>query len=796
MKEYNHLEIEKKWQEKWANKNIYNIQDKGPKRENEMILVEFPYPSGDLHIGHWYAFAVTDIYARFRKMQGKNVLFPIGFDSFGLPAENAAIKHNINPREWTYKNMDVMRNQLKSMGASFDWSREIATSNPDYYKWTQWLFLKFLEKGLAYQSETNVNWCPKCKTVLANEQVKAGLCERCESEVVQKRLKQWQLKITEYADRLIDDLEEIDWSESIKHSQRNWIGRSEGAKLKFKVKEIDEDIEVFTTRPDTLYGATYIVVAPEHEIVEKLKAKSSNEKEIDKYIEKTNRKTEMDRLANTNEKTGVKIEGVFAINPINNESIPIFVADYVLAQYGTGAIMAVPAHDERDYSFAKKFNLPIVEVISGGDISKEAYTQNGPLINSGELNGLDSEKAKEKVIEKVGGEKTKNYRLRDWLVSRQRYWGCPIPVIHCEKCGIVPVPETDLPVVLPEIDDYLPRDDGKSPLSKSEWTKVKCPKCEAEAMRETDTLDTFVDSSWYYLRYTDPKNDKEFASKEKLEAWMPVNFYSGGSEHDTMHLLFARFFNKVLFDLGLVKNNEPFKKRLSRGLILGSDGNKMSKSKGNVLNPDKIVENMGADTVRTYLAFIGPYNEVGSYPWNQNGIVGMRRFLEKVWKVSNSLTKETGINVNKKLHQVIKRTTEEFSQLKFNAGIAQLMSFINLAEKEGIAVTEFLDFIKLLSVVSPHISEEIWSNLSETDSLISEETWPSFNPELIIEEKVSIAIQIDGKIRGKIDVSVDTEEIEILEKIKEMEEIKKWLENKEIKKKVYVKNKILSLVLE
>ncbi len=795
MKEYNHLAIEKKWQQKWAEEKIFEVQDEVTGKENEMILVEFPYPSGDLHVGHWYAFAVTDIYARFRKMQGKNVLFPIGFDAFGLPAENAAIKHGINPREWTYQNIENMHQQLKSMGASFDWSKEIATSDPEYYKWTQWLFLKFLEKGLAYQSETNVNWCPKCKTVLANEQVKTGRCERCDSEVIQRKMNQWQLKITNYADRLVDDLDNLDWPEPIKHSQRNWIGRSEGAKIKFSVAETDLKIEIFTTRPDTLYGATYLVVAPEHEIVAELSKKSSNPDEIQHYVNESNKKTEMDRVTGIGEKTGVKIEGVLAINPVNNDSIPIFVADYVLGHYGTGAIMAVPAHDERDYVFAKKFDLPIIEVISGGNPNEEAYIGNGSLINSGELNGLDSEKAKEKVIQKVGGKKEKNYRLRDWLVSRQRYWGCPIPVIHCDKCGVVPVPEKDLPVILPEIDDYLPRDDGKSPLAKSEWAQVRCPICGAEAVRETDTLDTFIDSSWYYLRYVDSKNNEEFANLTKLEKWMPVNFYSGGAEHTTMHLLFARFFNKVLFDLGLVKDEEPFTKRLNRGLVLASDGNKMSKSKGNAINPDKMVENMGADTVRTYLAFIGPYNEVGSYPWDQNGAVGMRRFLEKVWRVANSLKEKTNPEVEKNLHKVIKRVTEEFSQLKFNAGIAQLMTFINLADKQGIALDEFSKFIKLLSVVAPHITEEIWNDILKKNSFISEQEWPSFDSNLIVEETVTVVIQVNGKVRGKIEMPLSSTEEEILEKISSISEIQKWLENQTIKKTIYIENKILNIVV-
>jgi len=608
VKEYNPKEIEPKWQKKWSRDKLYLTQDEVKGKDNEYVLVEFAYPSGNLHVGHWYAFSVPDIYARLRRMQGKNLLYPMGFDAFGLPAENAAIKNKLNPREWTFQNIDYMRNQLQSMGASFDWSREVVTASPDYYKWTQWLFLKFLEKGLAYQSETPVNWCPSCKTVLANEQVVAGHCERCDAEVERRNMLQWNLKITDYADRLIDDLGSLDWPHSIKEAQKNWIGRSEGAEIEFKVVGSKEyGVRVFTTRPDTILGATYLVLSPEHELVAKLLEETRNKKqetiknpdEVEKYINETKKKSEMDRIAEGKEKTGIRLEGVTAINPANKEEIPVWIADYVLPHYGTGAIMAVPADDERDREFAEKFNLPIVE----------GYTPAG--------------------FEDFG-QKTQKYKLRDWVVSRQRYWGCPIPVIHCNKCGIVPVPEKDLPVVLPEATDYLPSDDGQSPLAKvTDWVKVKCPKCDAEARRETDTLDTFIDSSWYFLRYADPKNEKEFASKKLLKKWLPVSFYSGGAEHTTMHLLYSRFFHKVLFDLGLVNETEPYLRRMNRSLIMGPDGQKMSKSRGNVVDPDKEVERSGADTIRIYLAFIGPYNEVNSYPWNPDATVGVRRFLER-----------------------------------------------------------------------------------------------------------------------------------------------------------------------
>ncbi len=946
MSDYNHKSIEQKWQKTWADKGTFTISDTKPGVDNEYVLVEFPYPSGNLHVGHWYAFAVTDLYARYRRMLGNNVLFPIGFDAFGLPAENAAIKRGLNPRTWTYDNMAHMEKQMKMMGASFDWSRKVASCDPEYYKWTQWLFTKFLEKGLAYQSETNVNWCPSCKTVLANEQVKNGRCERCDNEVVQKKMKQWQFKITDYADRLVDDLEGLDWADPIKDAQRNWIGRSEGAKINFAVEGRNETIEVFTTRADTLFGVTYLVLAPEHELVVKFGNAISNRAEVDAYILATSKKTEMDRQT-SKEKTGVRLDGIFAINPANNEKVPVFIADYVLAGYGTGAIMAVPAHDERDNEFAQKFGLeirpvlgyyrfdhinppradkktitrnivhaivrnpkdgkilclkskkyPWITFVVGGaedgedvvttarrevleetgyknlafvkqvnslpvkteycavhkdenrialthciifdlendeqveisdeekaiadiiwlslpEIEKTAMTcsekdiwirslkgenvdfhfEKGILANSGEFNNLTSDEAAAKIVAKVGGEMTKTYRLRDWLISRQRYWGCPIPVIHCAKCGAVPVPEKDLPVVLPELENFTPRDDGKSPLAKATaWMNVPCPQCGAPAERESDTLDTFIDSSWYFLRYTDPKNSAKFADADKIASWMPVAFYSGGAEHTTMHLLFARFFQKVLFDLGLVKNVEPFKHRLNRSLILGPDGNKMSKSKGNVIEPDPLVEQLGADTVRLYLAFIGPYNETGSYPWDPNGVVGVRRFLERVWKISEKLVETTDAEIIKQLHKVIKRVGEEVAQLKFNAAIAQLMAFCNLVEKKGIAASEFGDFLKMLSICAPHISEELWAHLGNT-TLITEEKWPEFDPSQIVDNIAKITVQINGKVRTTTEVNIDISEAEITEKILALPEVQKWVGETKIKKTIYVKNKIFSIVL-
>lgn len=791
MSDYNHKSIEQKWQQTWADKQIFTTPDKKPGANNEYVLVEFPYPSGNLHVGHWYAFAITDIYARYRRMLGNNVLFPIGFDAFGLPAENAAIKRGLNPRTWTYDNMAHMEKQMKMMGASFDWSRKIASCDPEYYKWTQWLFTQFLEKGLAYQSDTNVNWCPSCKTVLANEQVKNGRCERCDNEVVQKKMKQWQFKITDYADRLVDDLNGLDWAEPIKEAQRNWIGRSEGAKINFAIDGRNEKIEVFTTRPDTLFGVTYLVLAPEHELVTKFDAAISNRAEVDAYILATSKKTEMDRQT-SKQKTGVHLDGIFAINPANNEKVPVFIADYVLAGYGTGAIMAVPAHDERDHQFAQKFGLEIRPVVESKEIPN---SEKGGLVNSGEFTGLSSDEAAAKIVTKVGGNMTKTYRLRDWLISRQRYWGCPIPVIHCAKCGAVPVPEKDLPVVLPELENFTPRDDGKSPLAKATaWMNVPCPKCGGLGERESDTLDTFIDSSWYFLRYTDPKNATKFADADKIASWMPVAFYSGGAEHTTMHLLFARFFQKVLFDLGLVKDVEPFKHRLNRSLILGPDGNKMSKSKGNVIDPDELVERLGADTVRLYLAFIGPYNETSSYPWDPNGVVGVRRFLERVWRISEKLSDTTDAEVLKQLHKVIKRVGEEVQQLKFNAAIAQFMAFCNLIEKKGIARAEFGMFVKMLSIVAPHIAEELWANMGNT-TLVTDEQWPAFDAALIIDETVKVTVQINGKVRATIEVAPDISETDITEKILALAEVQKWVNGASIKKTIYIKGKIFSIVL-
>lgn len=716
-KDYDPKEIEAKWQKEWEANKLHSTPDSVSGKENKYVLVEFAYPSGNLHLGHWYAFSVPDIYARYLRMQGHNVLYPMGFDAFGLPAENAAIKRQLNPRTWTFDNIDYMRKQLRSMGASFDWSREVITAMPEYYKWTQWMFLKFLEKGLAYQLETPVNWCPSCKTGLANEQVIDGKCERCGTVVEKRNMLQWNLRITDYADRLVNDLELLDWPKPIKEAQKNWIGRSEGSLIKF------DDIEVFTTRPDTVRGATFLAVSGKED----------------------------------------KFTGKYVNNPATNEKIPVWEAEYVLSDYGTGAIMGVPADDERDLAFAQKHNLPIVE-----------------------------------GYEKAGfedfGKKVVKYRLRDWGVSRQRYWGCPIPVIHCKACGTVPVPEQDLPVVLPDIEDYLPSNEGKSPLSKAKaWVNVACPKCGGEAERETDTLDTFVDSSWYFLRYTDPKNEKEFASKEKLKQWLPIDFYSGGAEHTTMHLLYSRFWHKVLFDLGLVNEAEPYTRRMNRSLILGPDGQKMSKSKGNVIDPDKEVERLGADSVRMYLAFVGPYNEVSAYPWNPDGIVGVRRFLERVWRLSNKLG---GENENSTLlHQTVKKVGDEIVSMKMNTGVSALMILINdLDKREKVSTEEYETLLKLLAPFAPHMTEELWHNLGH-DTSIHTETWPSYDPEKLTSAEITIAVQVNGKMRATFSASSAIGEAEAVERATGMPEVQKWVGDKGVKKAIYVPQKLVNLVV-
>jgi leucyl-tRNA synthetase len=781
MIEYDPKAIEAKWQEEWEKNSLHTTPDSLAGKENRYVLVEFAYPSGNLHLGHWYAFSIPDIYVRYLRMHGHNVLYPMGFDAFGLPAENAAIKRGLNPRTWTFDNIDYMRKQLRSMGASFDWSREVITASPEYYKWTQWMFLKFMEKGLAYQSETPVNWCPSDKTVLANEQVVDGKCERCGATVEKKNMLQWNLKITDYAERLISDLEPLDWPKPIKDAQKNWIGKSEGAEIDFLLNfkhapEANENrgpkgekaaITVFTTRPDTIFGATYLVLAPEHlwvtlatdgdhDVLE-------NKDEVRAYVESIRHKTDIERGAVGKEKTGVELKGVKAINPATGQELPMWIADYVLPNYGTGAIMGVPADDERDREFAETFSLPIVR-----DYTKAGFEDFGRAVTK--------------------------YKLRDWVVSRQRYWGCPIPVIHCAACGTVPVPAHELPVVLPDIEDYLPSSEGKSPLAKvSSWVNVACPTCGGKAERETDTLDTFVDSSWYFLRYLDAQNSQEFASREKLAAWMPVDFYSGGAEHTTMHLLYSRFWHKVLFDLGVVNEAEPYVRRMNRGLILGPDGQKMSKSKGNVVDPDKEVERLGADSVRMYLAFVGPYNEAGAYPWNPDGLVGVRRFLERVWRMKEKLGGAPDDGVL--FHQTIKKVGDEITAMKMNTGVSALMILVNdLDKRDMVSQAQYEILLKLLAPFAPHMAEELW-HLIGHESSIHEETWPAYDPDKLVAAEVTIVVQINGKVRNKFTAPSSMSESEALSAAGALPEIGKWLEGKKVEKAIYVPGKLVNFVV-
>lgn len=971
---YDHKKVERKWQDVWSQNKIYTTPDSVPGKDNFYLLVEFPYPSGNLHVGHWYAFAVPDILARYQRMQGKNVMFPIGFDAFGLPAENAAIKNKLNPREWTEKNIAYMTKQIESMGTSFDWSRKVSTIDPAYYQWTQWLFLELYKKGLVYQKETAVNWCPKDKTVLANEQVVDGKCERCGTEVEQRQMLQWNIKITDYADRLIDDLEALDWPEQIKESQRNWIGRSEGAEIDFpltlgqkykfvilhgfqsapdrprwlwakakleemghevilpalpnpdapteeewvgtalaattydehtvlvghslgsvaalkvlekldtpiarlvtvggfvsknfkdnprpfektftwkfdgekirrntksitilhdprdyavsdaQAKELSEllqtpitlgtsnephftgdtepdvvmwlrpTIRVFTTRPDTLFGATYLVLAPEHPWVTLAlghKTVLKNNEEVQTYVDRTGKMSDMDRQT-AKEKTGVKLEGVEAINPATGEKIPLYVADYVLGHYGTGAIMAVPAHDERDFAFANKFGLRTTQVVqSPAQSAGDVYTGNGEIINSGSFNGLLVDEAKQKMTAAFGRAK-KTYRLRDWIVSRQRYWGVPIPMIHCEKCGSIPVPEKDLPVELPEVEDYLPEGSGKSPLAKVDsFVNISCPQCGGAAQRETDTLDTFVDSSWYFLRYTDPKNSKEFASKESQAHWMPVDLYSGGAEHTTMHLLYSRFWHKALYDMGLVADPEPYKRRMNRSIILGPDGQKMSKSHGNVIDPDEVVERLGADTVRMYLAFIGPYNEVSSFPWNPDGVVGVRRFLERVWRLQEKVETGSTDTLSPIFHKTIKKVGEDIAEQKFNTAISQLMILLNALEKtDTVSRGEWQTLLTLLAPFAPHMAEELWHAAGNKDSVHSE-SWPVYDDKYLVDDTATYAIQVNGKIRGEVSLPRDAHKDAVEQAARA--EIASRLEGKTVSRVIVVPNRLVNFVVQ
>lgn len=803
---YNFKNIEKKWQEKWYSEGTFNAKNDFSMKK-WFGLIEFPYPSGQgLHVGHPRSYTALDIIARKRRMQGYNVLFPIGFDAFGLPAENYAIKNHIHPKITTEKNINHFKEQLKSIGFSFDWSREINTTDPNYYKWTQWIFIQLYKKGLAYKTTMPINFCTGCKVGLANEEVVNGVCERCGSPVVQKEKSQWMLKITEYAQRLIDDLDDVDYLDKIKAQQRNWIGRSEGAEVQFKIDGTDKTLTVYTTRPDTLFGATYMVVAPEHHIIEDLQDKITNMDEINQYKYQASLKSDFERAELNKEKTGCEIKGIKAINPLTGKEIPIWISDYVLITYGTGAIMAVPGHDTRDHDFAKKFNLPIIQVIKSNseevDIEKEAFTDvaTGVLINSGFLNDLSVEEAKKKVIEYLEankiGHKQVNYKLRDWVFSRQRYWGEPIPMVHCDKCGWVPVDEKDLPLRLPDIEDYEPGENGESPLAKhTEWIKTTCPHCGGPATRETDTMPQWAGSSWYYLRYMDPHNDNALASKEALEYWSPVDWYNGGMEHTTLHLLYSRFWHKFLYDIDVVPTKEPYQKRTSHGMILGSNGEKMSKSKGNVINPDDIVNEFGADAFRVYEMFMGPFDQTA--PWSMESIRGCAKFLDRVWNLQTLLIdgNEYSEKFEKMMHQSIKKVSSDIEEMKFNTSVATFMTMVNEFYKQKVINrAEFKTFLQLLNPFAPHITEEIWNTVLGYNTPLAYEKWPTYDEAKTINDTFNLPIQVNGKLRNSIDIEFDLPEEEVKKLVHE--KMDEYLKDKNIVKEIYVKNRIYNIVVK
>jgi leucyl-tRNA synthetase len=796
-------DIERKWQRIWEEEGTFFAKE-DPGKPEYYVLVEFPYPSGEgLHVGHPRSYTALDVVARKRRLQGYNVLYPIGWDAFGLPTENYAVKNKVHPAEVTRKNIARYRQQLKSLGFSFDWSREFSTTDPQYYKWTQWIFLKFFEKGLAYKAEIPINWCTSCKIGLANEEVVNGVCERCHGEVVRKVKSQWMLKITAYAERLLSDLDTVDYIDKVRVQQENWIGRSEGVEVLFPIAGSDRTIKVFTTRPDTLFGATYMVLSPEHPLIDELRERITNIDEVEAYREQTAKKSDFERTELALEKTGVPLKGVAAINPCTKREIPVWTSDYVLMSYGTGAIMAVPAHDSRDYEFANKFGLPIIEVISGGDISKEAYTSvdEGTLVNSDFLNGLSVKDAISRITEwlqaqGIGTPKV-NYKLRDWVFSRQRYWGEPIPLVSCDDCGFVPVPEDELPVKLPDVEHYEPTDTGESPLANIEsFVNTTCPRCGKPAKRETDTMPNWAGSSWYFLRYTDPRNDKELASWDKLSYWLPVDWYNGGMEHTTLHLLYSRFWHKFLYDCGLVPTPEPYSKRTSHGMILGEDNEKMSKSRGNVVNPDDLVREFGADTFRVYEVFLGAFDQAS--PWSQQGVRGCRRFLDRVWRLQDMVVDgdEYSPEFETLMHQTAKKVSEDIERMKFNTAIAALMTLVNAFYERGQALrAEFRDFLILLNPFAPHISEELWERTGFAGR-ISDSKWVQWDESKAVEETIDIPVQVNGKIRGTVTVARSAEREEIRSKATENKAIAKFISDRQVVREVYVPGKIYSVVVK
>ncbi|WP_418781479.1 leucine--tRNA ligase [Hominenteromicrobium sp.] len=803
MNKYNPSEIEPKWQKKWEEAGVFHASNTSDKPKY-YALIEFPYPSGQgLHVGHPRPYTALDVVSRKRRMEGYNVLYPIGWDAFGLPAENYAIKNHVHPEEITKKNIARFKQQIQSLGISFDWSREISTIDPKYYKWTQWIFLQLFKNGLAYKKEMSVNWCTSCKCVLANEEVVNGVCERCGSEVIHKVKSQWMLKITAYAQRLIDDLDLVDYPDRVKTQQKNWIGRSEGAEVDFNTTAGDK-LTVYTTRPDTLYGATYMVVSPEHPFIEKWADKLQNLDAVRAYQAEAAKKSDFERTEVAKDKTGVRLEGVEAINPLTGTTIPIFISDYVLVSYGTGAIMAVPAHDTRDWEFAKKFDLPIVEVVKGGDVQKEAFTDcdTGIMVNSGILDGMTVEEAKVRIkdyLEETGiGHRKVNYKLRDWVFARQRYWGEPSPIVHCEKCGYVPIDESELPLVLPQVDSYEPTDNGESPLSKmTDWVNTTCPKCGGKAMRETDTMPQWAGSSWYFLRYMDPHNDESFASKEALNYWHQVDWYNGGMEHTTLHLLYSRFWHKFLYDIGQVPTAEPYAKRTSHGMILGENGEKMSKSRGNVVNPDDVVNEFGADTLRLYEMFIGDFEKAA--PWSNAGIKGCRRFIERYWNLQSILIDGEAIRpeMEPSFHKAIKKVSYDIENLKFNTAIASLMALMNvIAEKGSINKAELSVFTMLLNPFAPHVTEEVWSEMKLGEGMVTEQIWPKYDESKCKDDVIEIVVQVNGKVRTRLSVAADIQKDDAIALAKAEDRIAAEINGKNVVKEIYVPGKLVNIVIK